>query len=111
MSAAISNPAKDLLTSASDAMSALSSLYYGSFSGGYDGHKREDCDGVSLALLLTSFASIGVVFFAVFTKLTMIIGKRKKRSVSDDEGSEDSVSLTSVLDNLHLIVYEGIGLY
>ncbi len=100
-SSRIANPTKGLLTSASEAVGSLSSLY-GSFSGGY-GSKKDDCEGVSLALLLTTFASIGVVFFAVFTKLTMIIG-RKKRSIPG--GTQDT--LATVLDNLHTLIYEGI---
>ncbi len=91
-----------MLNSASEAVGSLSSLY-GSFSGGY-GSKKDDCEGVSLALLLTTFASIGVVFFAVFTKLTM---GRKKRS-ADEIGEEITDPMAAFLDTLGLFVTEGI---
>ncbi len=93
-----------MLNSASEAVGSLSSLY-GSFSGGY-GSKKDDCEGISLALLLTTFASIGVVFFAVFTKLTMV-GKRKKRSVAEEIGEEVN-PVGEIIDNLGLIVTQGI---
>ncbi len=90
-----------LLSSASQAVGMLSNLY-GSFSG-YGHEHRDDCEGVSLALLLTTFAAIGVVFFAVFTKLTMIINGRKKRAAPEDD--EDTLAL--ILDNINFLFYEG----
>ncbi len=97
----MAKPSKGLLSSASDVMASLTSLY-GSFSG-YGHEVKDECEGISLALLLTTFAAIGVVFFAIYTKLTGIIG-RKKRSATED--SEDAVA--TVLDNLNLIIHEGI---
>ncbi len=93
-----------MMNSAADSVGSASSLY-GSFDGGY-GKKKDDCEGISLATLLTTFASIGVVFFAVFTKLTMI-GRRRKRS-ADDYSNTDFDLNEILLDNLHILVTQGI---
>ncbi len=89
-----------LWSSASNVMGTLSSLY-GSFS--YHDDAKDECEGVNLALLLTTFASVAAVFFSIYTKLTGIIGRRRKRSAP--EGSGDA--LAAVLDHLDLIVREG----
>ena len=48
----------------------------GSLSGGYGG-----CDnGISLGLLITTLVSIAVMFYALYTKITMA-GKKRKRSI------------------------------
>ncbi len=91
-----------MLNSASDAVGSLSSLY-GSFSGGY-GKKKDDCEGISLATLLTTFAGIAVTFFAVFTKLTML-GKRKKRSAALE--LEDDTDAGIVVENFQDFIHQG----
>ena len=92
---------------------SLSSLY-GSFSSGGYGATKDDCEGISLALLLTTFASIGVVFFTVFTKLTMLGKRRRKRSALLAGGGEEEEApngepnaFGALIDNLHTVLYEG----
>jgi len=97
------NPFSGLLASASQSVGSLSNLY-GSYSGHGYATKKEDCEGISLALLLTTFLGIGVLFFTLFTKITM---GRKKRSVTE-EVAEEMDPVSAVLDNLHEIVYSGI---
>ena len=62
---------------------------YGAMSGGGD-HKCDD--GVSLALLLTTFAGIAVAFFVLFTTITMA-GRRRRRkrgaADADPAGEEE----------------------
>ncbi len=86
----------EMLTSASGLVGSFSS-YYAS------GHKEEEaCQGISLSLLLTTFASIAVLFFAVYTKLTML-GRKRKRSVGD----ESDLSIGDVLSDIPYFVFEG----
>ncbi len=92
---------KDALTSASSLIGSFGGLY-GSYDD-YGSKKKDDCEGISLATLLTTFASIGVVFFTVFTKLTMI-GRRRKREADDDY----VVGFESFLDVAHVMFSEGI---
>ncbi len=91
-----------------DRASALSTEPIGSFSSGYGGgYKKDDCEGISLALLLTTFLAIGALFFALFTKLTMI--GRRKRSLADaaaEEGTNDP--WRDLIVDLHLIIYGGL---
>ncbi len=91
-------------------MAGLGSSALGSLSGGFGFGllgRRDDCEGVSLALLLTAFACIAVTFFAVFTKLTTIIANKRRRRRSSSSSSSSSHEDGGVLDNLHLIVHEG----
>ena len=45
--------------------------------GSFDGHHKCD-NGVSICLLLTTLAGIGVLYFILFTRITMA-GRRRKR--------------------------------
>ena len=61
--------------------------------GSYSSSKYDECDnGISLGLLTTALLGIGVMFFTLFTKITM---GRKKRSLSEDGlgGVPDSVGM------------------
>ena len=96
-----SAPAK-LKTSASN---ALGSYSYGSYGGGHHGHGYHDkCDnGISIGLLLTALLGIGVMFFTLFTKITMIT--RRKRSLREQLEADDPYRM--VLAQFSDIVYEG----
>ena len=73
-------------------LSGAGSDAYGSYSSHYD-----DCDnGISIGLLLTALLGIGVMFFTLFTKITMA-GKRRKRSVRE-EIEEDVDPVGMMLD-------------
>ncbi len=104
----LANPAqtatfKDMLNSASSLIGSMGGLY-GSYSHGHD-ETKDSCQGLDLAALLTAFASIAVVFFTVYTKLTMLGRRRKRSAVDGDEIKEDYAG--SVLDNFQDIVMEG----
>ncbi len=83
-------------------MLGSASSMMGSFSSLYEKKETDQCEGISLALLLTTFAGIAVTFFAVFTKLTML-GKRKKRSV---DGEDDS-PMSALVENFQQFAQEG----
>lgn len=95
------SPAK-LKTSASN---SLGSYSYGSYGGGgHHGGHYDKCDnGISIGLLLTALLGIGVMFFTLFTKITMI--SRRRRSLR--EQLEDSDPYRMVLNQFSDIVYEG----
>ena len=57
---------------------AVVSQQYGSYSGGHGHHKQCD-NGISLAILLTTLAGIGTLFFILFTRITMAPGRRRRR--------------------------------
>ena len=65
---------------------AAASEQYGSYS------NRYKCDnGISLAILLTTLAGIGTLFFILFTRITMFTGRRRrKRSSSATEYDPDA---------------------
>lgn len=89
--------------SASSLLGASSNTY-GSYSSHY-----EDCDnGISIGLLVTALLGIGVLFFTLFTKITM--AGRRKRSVREEiQGDTDPIRI--VLDNVQDIVYGGNALF
>ena len=69
---------------------AVVSQQYGSYSGGHGHHKQCD-NGISLAILLTTLAGIGTLFFILFTRITMFTGRRRrKRSSSAAEYDPDA---------------------
>ena len=68
---------KDSKKSASSKIGGGSSDIYGSFSGGYD------CPGISIAILLIAAAALAIMFYVLFTKITMI-GRRRKRSYREE---------------------------
>lgn len=91
-------------SSSSDMLGSFSSLF-GSYSGGY----HDKCDnGISLGLLLTTLLGIGVMFFALFTKITM--GRRKKRSLTSSPAGleeESDFDVYTLLDKFTDIVNGG----
>ena len=73
---------------------------YGSYSSKYS-----DCDnGLSLGLLVTALMGIGVMFFTLFTKITM---GRKKRSMPEDPLTGLSDPIGMVLDRFQELVFGG----
>ncbi len=97
-----------LFGSASNAIASMGSLY-GSFGSGYgSSHKEDDCEGISLALLATTFLGIGALFFTLYTKLTML-GKKKKRSIEDGTEISDFVTdpVNALLNEFHMVVFGG----
>ncbi len=73
---------------------------YGSYSSGYD-----ECDnGISIGLLLTAALGIAVMFYTLYTKITMAGRRRKKRS---DEIAEDVNPIPFVLSNILDFVFSG----
>ena len=81
---------------------------YGSF-GGHHGYHKECDNGISIGLLLTALLGIGVGFFTLFTKITMITKRRKKRSVGEHLADKGSEGLGVLIEELHDIVYGGRG--
>ena len=78
---------------------------YGSFGGHGSSY---DCDnGISIGLLLTALLGIGVMFFTLFTKITMLTGRRKKRSVDERLADKGSEGLGDLINEFHDIVYGG----
>ncbi|XP_059097350.1 uncharacterized protein LOC131891730 isoform X3 [Tigriopus californicus] len=96
---------KKPVSSSSDMLGSFSSLF-GSYSGGY----HDKCDnGISLGLLLTTLLGIGVMFFALFTKITM--GRRKKRSLTSSPAGleeESDFDVYTLLDKFTDIVNGGL---
>ena len=86
--------------SGSDLSSQGTSAY-----GSYSHHGYHDCDnGISLGLLLTALLGIGVMFFTLFTKITMA-GKRKKRDVDELSGVNDPLGM--ILERFQDFVFGG----
>ena len=57
----------------------------GSYSSGYD-----DCDnGISIGLLLTAALGIAVMFYTLYTKITMAGGRRRKKRSEVEENIQD----------------------
>lgn len=83
---------------------AATGRQYGSFSG--HGGYHDDCEGIDIGLLLTALLGIGVGFFTLFTKITMITGRRKKRDIDDTVDQIDPIR--AILDELHDVVYGGM---
>ena len=81
---------------------------YGSF-GGHHGYHKECDNGISIGLLLTALLGIGVGFFTLFTKITMITKRRKKRSIGEHLADKGSEGLGVIIEELHDIVYGGRG--
>ena len=83
--------------------SAASSQQYGSFSG----HKTCD-NGIPLALLLTTLLGIGVLFFILFTKITMATGRRRKRSEMSEAWEQVQEGFANIdADGIYDLVYGG----
>ena len=80
---------------------------YGSY--GHSGHGGgyEDCEGIDIGLLLTALLGIGVGFFTLFTKITMITGggRRKKRDI--DQVKEDIDPVSVIVGSLSDAIYGG----
>ena len=73
--------------------------------GSYSHHGYHDCDnGISLGLLLTALLGIGVMFFTLFTKITMA-GKRKKRDLDELIGVDDPLGM--ILERFQDFVFGG----
>ena len=88
-----------LLGSSSNSQGSYSGLY-----GSYSSHGYDDCDnGISIALLTTALLGIGVLFFTLYTKITM---GRKKRS-ADEEDFEGNDSFGVILNGFSDLVYGG----
>ncbi len=80
---------------------------YGSFSHGH-GHHKECDNGIPLALLLTTLLGVGVLFFTLFTKITMATGRRRKRSEMSDEWEQFHDGLATIdADGIFDLVYGG----
>lgn len=63
---------------------------YSGQSSGYGGHASystsgyKECDnGISIALLLTAALGIGLSLLILYTKITMVLGRRKKRDAGE----------------------------
>jgi len=85
-------------------VSATSAM--GSFSGFHaGGYGEEYCDnGISVALLITALLGLAVMFWVLYTKITMAAG-RKRRS---DHGSKNYLTFLETFEDL---VYAGRGEY
>ena len=79
---------------------------YGSY-GGHHGYHKECDNGISIGLLLTALLGIGVGFFTLFTKITMITKRRKKRSAAEHLADKGSEGLGVLIEELHDVVYGG----
>lgn len=77
----------------------------GSYSSGYGGGKDECDNGISIGLLATALLGIGVSFFTLLTKITMITGRRKRRDLNHGQADHDSVGL--IVNELHDVVFGG----
>lgn len=88
--------------SAKMGVSATSAL--GSFSGHHaGGYGDEYCDnGISFALLLTAILGVAVMFWVLFTKITM--AGRRRRSVHENQGLNDYMSFVETFEDL---IYNG----
>lgn len=78
--------------------------HYGSYAGGYNPHDKCD-NGISIGLLLTTLLGIGVMFFTLFTKITMAVMRRKKRSL---EHNAETDPLSIILDHFPDFVLGGM---
>jgi hypothetical protein len=79
---------------------AAASGGYGSHSSGY-----EKCDnGISIGLLLTAALGIAVMFYTLYTKITMAGRRRKRRS---EELEEDINPLRFTLDHITDFAFSG----
>lgn len=68
----------DAYHSASNSIDLLGSL------SGHDKDHHDDCDtGINITLLLLTLLAMGVLFFTLYTKITMA-GMRRKRSPDDE---------------------------
>ena len=77
------------------------SSMYGSYSSGY-----KDCEGISIGLLLTALLGIGVLFFTLYTKITML-GRRRKRSAVQEAIAEDVDPISEFLENFQDFAFGG----
>lgn len=86
------------------ALAAGGSDAYGSYSAKYD-----DCPGIPIALLLTTVLGLGVMIFALYTKITMAGRRRRKRSsglfLEEVEEEED---VEGIAEKLHGFAIGGI---
>ena len=88
-------------------MKAAGSGLLGSYSSGYD-----DCDnGISIGLLLTAALGIAVMFYTLYTKITMAGGRRrKKRSEVEDtlqDVEEEINPIKFTIDHITDFMYSG----
>jgi hypothetical protein len=89
---------RDLLGQSSNALGSFGGGNYGSYSSGYGDY----CDnGISIGLLLTALLGIGVMFFTLFTKITMLTGRRRRAA------SEDQEALGTLVDKLQDVILGG----
>ena len=60
-------------------------------SGGYGSYSGDDyCDnGISIGLLLTAALGIAVMFYTLYTKITMAGGRRRKKRSEVEENIQD----------------------
>ena len=81
-------------------MEASDSEVYGSY-GGHSGYGHKDCEGIDIGLLLTTLLGLGVGFFTLFTKITML--KRRKRSAEEIHSQDMGL----LMDQLHGVLIGG----
>ena len=76
------------------------------YGGGHSGGGYVDCEGVDIGLLLTAVLGIGVGFFTLFTKITMIVGGgRKKRDLPTSTSKESTFE--RIINEMHDVLYGG----
>ena len=69
--------------------------------GSYDGHHKCD-NGISICLLLTTLAGIGVLYFILFTRITMA-GRKKRRKRRSSGAVHELDALHQVSEGLRLL--------
>ena len=75
--------------------------------GGHSGGGYVDCEGIDIGLLLTAILGIGVGFFTLFTKITMIVGGgRKKRDLLIP--TKETSTFTRIINEMHDVLYGGM---
>ena len=85
------------------------SYSHGSYSSGYD-----DCDnGISIGLLLTALLGIAVMFYTLYTKITMAGRRRRRRKRDATEEMEDVEEQVNpvwfAMENFQDFVYSGMA--
>lgn len=78
-------------------------------SGGYGSYSGDDyCDnGISIGLLLTAALGIAVMFYTLYTKITMAGGRRRKKRAELEEVEEEIDPISFSLDHITDILYSG----
>ena len=69
--------------------------------GSYDGHHKCD-NGISICLLLTTLAGIGVLYFILFTRITMA-GRKKRRKRRSSGAVHEPDAWHQVSEGLRLL--------